>query len=94
VRRLAVCRFAKLATLVGRHTVTDTKGSGLEAIRSEVRALAQAAELGERPQRGESTIDAMRASLGHLTLSLINAAPTSDDNSRTLAKEALKAWES
>jgi hypothetical protein len=73
--------------------VTDTKGSGLEAVQSEVRALAEAAELGARAQQGTSTIDAMRASLGHLVLSLIDAAPSSDDNSRTLVKEALKAWQ-
>lgn len=71
----------------------DVGGSGLEAVRSEVRALREAGELGERPQR-ESTIDSMRSSLGHLVLSLIVASPTSDDNSRTLAADALQAWHS
>ena len=81
------------ATVVGwNRLVTDIDSSGLEAVHSEVRALREAGELGERPQRGESTIDSMRSSLGHLVLSLIAASPTSDDNSRTLAADALQAW--
>ena len=74
--------------------MTDTSGSGLEAVQSEVRAVVQACELGERPRHGDSTVDAMRSSLGHLVLCLINAAETTDDTSRALAKEALKAWKS
>ena len=60
-----------------------------------MRALREACELGGLPaEHGASTIDAMRASLGHLALSLIAAAPTSDRGSRTLATDALHAWDS
>ncbi|MGO9875801.1 MAG: hypothetical protein ACLPVY_18635 [Acidimicrobiia bacterium] len=69
--------------------MTDIDLSGLEAVRSEVRL--DAGELGERPQRGESAINSMRSSLGHLVLSLIAASLTSDDNNRTLAVDPLQA---
>lgn len=74
--------------------VVDCKGSGLEAVRSEVRALREAGQFGKRPRRGGSTIDTMRSSLGHLVLSLIAAGPSSDESSRDLAAEALHAWDS
>jgi hypothetical protein len=64
-------------------------------LRSDGRGLREAGESGEHPaERGVSTIDAMRASLGHLVLSVVAASSSSDDRGLALARESLKAWDS